>query len=265
MAKSARLSYLMATDTEGKDLQQADYFEQLHAWYQTDLGQYVYRAEAGELEHCLPDFVGYHIVQVGGGTDLAWLAPSPIRQRTLINHQQANGVLGQQIAASFMRLPLQPNSVDVVLLPHVLEFVEAPEVVLQQAAQALIASGRLLILGFNPGSLWGVARWFKGSGGGMPWNGCFHSLYRIRRWLAKLDCTIDSYKVFCYRVPRQSPSMQEHWSYMDSLGQTIWPTLGGIYLIVARKSLTPVDPVPVRQTLQSIPAKGRIIEPTTRS
>ena len=45
-----------------------------------------------------------------------------------------------------------------MLLPHTLEFATDPYAIVREVDRVLVGEGRLLVLGFRPWSLWGIAR-----------------------------------------------------------------------------------------------------------
>ena len=72
--------------------------------------------------------------------------------------------------------------VDLVVVPHALEFSENPHQVLREVARILVPEAQVVISCFNPWSLWGVRRAF-GSKTQYPWNGRFINLPRLKDWL----------------------------------------------------------------------------------
>src|SRR5690606_4575216 len=75
-----------------------------------------------------------------------------------------------RVAGSPAALPLASQSVDLLVLPHTLEYADDPHAVLREAERVLIHEGRLIIAGFNPWSLWG-ARHRLGRGHWLPAEG----------------------------------------------------------------------------------------------
>ena len=57
------------------------------------------------------------------------------------------------LRAKCHELPIATQSIDLVLLPHVLEFAEEPHAVLREVDRVMMPEGRLVIVGFNPWSL----------------------------------------------------------------------------------------------------------------
>ena len=66
------------------------------------------------------------------------------------------------------RLPLASDRLDAVLLPHTLDFVPDPRQVLREVERVLIPEGRVVILGFNALSSWGLVRLLYRGGGASP-------------------------------------------------------------------------------------------------
>ena len=97
--------------------------------------------------------------------------------------------------------PLEPGSLDLVLLHHALEAAESPHRLLSEAARSIIPDGKLMIIGFNPCSLGGISRWiiperfkaFKGSR--------FIHVRRLRDWLTLLGFNIEQVTYGSYINP----------------------------------------------------------------
>ena len=74
-----------------------------------------------------------------------------------ITHKLRIANLGSpDLYAKCHELPIATQSIDLVLLPHVLEFAEEPHAVLREVDRVMMPEGRLVIVGFNPWSLWGM-------------------------------------------------------------------------------------------------------------
>jgi SAM-dependent methyltransferase len=143
-------------------------------------------------------------------------------------------------------LPVQSDSVDVVVLPHTLEFETAPHDTLREVERILVAEGHAVILGFNPFSLWGLWRLFRWNRRAHPpWHGAFRSMLRIKDWLALLGFDIVLIRTFFFRPPLRHVGMMRRLAWLERLGGRLWPYLGGAYIVVARKrvvTLTPIKP-----------------------
>lgn len=91
------------------------------------------------------------------------------------------------IRAEYTYLPLATESVDVLILPHILEFEPDRHQLLREAERVLKPEGRLHILGFNPLSL--HAWWRPGGDSRLHW-GCI-SPGRVLDWLSLLQFTAE--------------------------------------------------------------------------
>jgi len=136
-------------------------------------------------------------------------------------------------------LPLAAHSVDLVVLPHVIEFARNPHDTLREAERILLPEGHLLLSGFNPFSLWGARRLFDRQGG-YPWNGRFVPLPRLKDWLALLGFEVVAGRMGCYAPPWRNEAWLGRCRFMDRAGDRWWPMLGGVYFLVAKKRVSGV-------------------------
>jgi len=132
-------------------------------------------------------------------------------------------------------LPIDSNSIDLILLPHVLEFSSNPHQILREAQRVLMAEGHVIICGFNPRSLWGARQWFGSAGHRYPWNGNFVSLPRLKDWLTLLDFEITAGRLCCYAPPFSQEKWLRRFNFMEIAGDRWWPISGGIYFLQAIK------------------------------
>ena len=91
----------------------------------------------------------------------------------------------------------------------------------------------MLILGFNPWSLFGLRRVWSGADARSvaPWRGNFVSLVRIKDWLQLLSFEPASGKLGCYIPPLQSATWQRRLAFMESAGDRWWGVAGGVYML----------------------------------
>lgn len=163
---------------------------QLAGWYSETLGQALAQFEQELLDTILPDLFGYHLLQIGNHKTLQWLKSSRIRHHVGITPDGIYLHDGSWVRGWYDSLPFRSNSLDVVILPHTLEFCADPQNVLQEATRVLLPEGHLLIFGFNPYSLWGVRRFFRSRDGSLPWGGQFLAAGLIEQWLGDFGCTV---------------------------------------------------------------------------
>lgn len=234
----------------------------LRDWFAGPVGKYVLDLECQHLARVLPDLFGYHIVQVGRPGDMDLAESSRIHHRLVICTERSVTPLPGCAVAEPDSLPLASDSIDVIILPHVLEFAPNPHRVLRETERTLIGEGHLVVLAFNPWSWWGLWRLVLGWRRRAPWNGHFYAVARIHDWLSLLDFDLVSVDRFAFCPPLRRAINRFGW--LEHLGAALWPALGGAMLIVARKRVLPLTPVRMRwQSRRTLIAAG-LAEPSAR-
>ena len=241
----------------------AQTWPQLQTWYRTELGQQLASHEADILAETLPNLFGYHLLQLGRLNTDDWLVSSRVSHCAVMDFQTATSNDDERRLYGLPdHLPIQTDSVDVMVLPHTLEFSLRPHAVLREAERVLIPEGHLVMLVFNPRSIWLFWRWLFGWRRKIPWCARFLSTARIRDWMELLGFDVVHIQGYFYRPPLQSRRLMHRLGVLERLGRRVWPMLGAGNLIVARKrvvTMTPIRPRwrPQRERLRT----AGLIEP----
>lgn len=215
----------------------------LSAWFASPLGQSLVSKEREVIDEQLHDLFGYHLMQLSVAGELDLTGASRI------SHQFAlypRIVASERLSAvsDFNHLPLPQNSIDVVLLHHVLDFSQNPHQVLRETAGVLISRGHLIIIGFNPWSLFGLwrllARFFSSA---PHWRHQSLRLGRVLDWLAVLDFEPVAVHQGFYRPPVERQNAVKYLQWMDRWGKRLCLPGGGFYVIVARKDSVAMIPL----------------------
>lgn len=210
---------------------------------ETYLGQAFVESERKEIEPLIRTLFGYYLLLLGEEAFLSCVEKSPTQHHIGIQPTRiANDhfFVGRQD-----KLPIQSSSVDVIYLPHCLEFMINPHEVLRESYRALVPEGYLIISCFNPWSLWGIRRRFFSFRKKTPWNGHFISVLRLKDWLALLGFDIIQQTPFFFRPPINHAGLLKYLKWLEIIGRWCWPFGSGAYLILARKrvmTLTPIKP-----------------------
>lgn len=228
-------------------------------WFDSALGSYLLSRELVYFDRAVADVFGFNAVQVGLPA-VAFLRNSRIPQRVRC------GLEGEaQVHADPMFLPFESQSIDLVLLPHVLEFSDNPHQVLREVERILRPEGRMILSSFNPRSLWGIVRALKAGDGRFPWNGVFLNLSRVKDWLELLGLEFSAGSMCCYRPPINRDSWLRRFRFMEPAGDRWWAMGGGVYFIQAVKRvhgmrlLTPSWKEPVKAVQALAPAGRKIV------
>jgi SAM-dependent methyltransferase len=197
-------------------------------WLATPPGQYLLAREQDYFDRTVADIFGYNALQLGL-PQVDFLRASRIACRL-----QADRAAPAGLRADFSDLPIASNSIDLVVLPHVLEFGDNPHQVLREVARVMLPEAQVLIACFNPWSLWGARRAFGGKAR-YPWNGRFINLPRLKDWLTLLELEITGGQMACYSPPCTTEKMLGRFAFMDAAGDRWWPIAGGVYFLQAVK------------------------------
>jgi SAM-dependent methyltransferase len=198
-------------------------------WFSTPLGAYLLGKEQAYLDDVTPDMFGFHALQLG-------LPQFDLLRENRITHRMRIDVGGAvNVRARVHELPLATQSVDLALLPHVLEFAEDPHAVLREIDRVMMPEGRIVILGFNPWSLWGLRSAIGPSRQEAPWNGKFVSLLRVKDWLALLGFEVSAGRLVCYVPPVKRDKWLQRLAFMEPAGDRWWAVGGAVYMLQAIK------------------------------
>jgi SAM-dependent methyltransferase len=200
----------------------------LNDWFATTQGQYLLGREQAFFDHSVTDIFGYNALQLGL-PEREFLRTSRMPLRVVAGREA-----GVQVRLNMDELALECASLDLVLLPHVLEFNEHPHQILREVERVLRPEGHLIISGFNPRSLWGVRR-ALGAKTGYPWRGNFIALPRLKDWLALLGFEVVAGRFACYAPPLTNPGWLERLHFMEPAGDRWWAVCGGVYFLQAIK------------------------------
>ena len=213
-------------------------------WFDQPLGRSLQAIEISALRDMLPKFFGTVSVQLGRVGRLDYMDACNTPSCILLDSVSVD--YPNQVRADVDTLPFASDSVDLVLLPHILDFANEPHQILREAQRVLSPEGHLLILGFNPYGLWGLWRLLARRRHQIPWQGNFVGLARIKDWLSLLDFDLSHGRMLYYRPPLQNEAMMERLRFMDALGNRWWPMAAAVYMVVAKKrvaGMTPLRPV----------------------
>ncbi|GLR26775.1 MAG TPA: class I SAM-dependent methyltransferase [Limnobacter sp.] len=214
----------------------------LDAWLSGPRGRYIVRREQQWMDATVPDLFGFRAVQLGTRM-LDGLRENRIPHRAYLTQGlaashplDATPLSPPDCVANFLELPFESQSLDLIVMPHVLEFSEDPHQLLREVERVLMPEGRVIITGFNPMSAWGLHHGlFKRWGKIWP-DGCqpLH-ISRLKDWLKLLSFEPELGRFGCYRLPFASEKKLERMDFMEKAGDRWWPVCGAVYFVCAVK------------------------------
>ncbi len=239
----------------------------LRDWYATPLGQAILAVERRLLARQLGNAFGYHLLQLGIDLELTLFEGCRVQRcfkaGPVVAGVAANGLAGSWSEAAgldearseeknrevpvvrcdFEALPFESDSLDVVVVHHVLEFANNPHAVLRELYRVVVPHGRILIVGFNPWSLFGMRMLASRFGRQPLWHNHLLAPARVTDWLQLLGFESERTDYGFHRLPFNRGAA---WSLADgdNAWSRYWP-MGGIYQITAVKEV--VTFIPLRQ------------------
>ncbi len=210
-------------------------------WLQSPPGRYVLAWEQKCFDQIVADVFGFHAVQIGL-PQMNTLAENrmPLHALLMHNNDRQNHTTSfhwHRIEGDANELPFATETIDLLVLPHVLEFAADPHQILREAERVLRPEGRLIISGFNPASLWGARQYLSRLIGSpyLPRDGQFMSLIRIKDWLQLLNFSLDRGHFGCYKLPLHGESSMSRMQFLEPMGNRWWPIFGAVFLVSAIK------------------------------
>ena len=209
------------------------------SWLESPPGRYLIDWEQSVIDAAVADVFGFHAVQVG---EPALDALRANRMPHRVHAQRAGdpppGHPGPRVCVEqFEALPFATQSLDLVVLPHALEFAFDPHQVLREVERVLRPEGRLIVTGFNPVSLWGARQTLMRGlwPPFLPREGHFIGVHRLRDWCRLLNFDVESVRYGCWRPPCRTAVWLERTRFMERAGDRWWPICGAVYLASAVK------------------------------
>jgi SAM-dependent methyltransferase len=210
-------------------------------------GQLLLENEQQVINELLPSLFGYHLLQMSMSETVDLSQGSPIHHRvSLITRSDIHQEMKIKgcLISSFDQLPIESDSVDVVVLHHVLDFSPHPHQVLKEVNRILIPRGHVIIVGFNPFSLFGLWKVFASLFTINPqWRYSSIAKRRLFDWFKLLDLEKSKVTHTFFRPPCASASLLRRLSFLETAGNKLGIPIGGAYVVLARKDVGAIIPI----------------------
>lgn len=218
--------------------------DRLETWYAAPRGQYLLAQEQALSGELLDSVFGYHQLQLGVTRSQQLAVNSRLGHKIYAN-AVAGGDVG--LVSEPDCLPFADDSIDVVILHHALEFAEQPHALLREAHRVLAPQGRILVLGFNPASLFGLSIRVTGWFPQRLWSGSHHiGTRRLNDWLHLLGADVHAVRHCFVTPPAGGDRLFRFLSRSDQLAMRYRLPLGGVYGVLAQKKVSTLTPSRIR-------------------
>jgi len=245
-------------------------YQRVHGWFETAVASFLLEKEIEMIARELPKGFGrvFLYSSVVGAHPLQHSLFEKSRAAYKIHFSSI--VLGesQKVAipnntmhcvGSLTSLPFDSDSIDTIVLHHALDIEWDVYQVLREAVRVLAPGGQLVILGFNPFSLFGISHFFLRFLQGAVWSRHFISSIRLSDWMHLLDLDMNDPQ-YAYNewplVLSESFSQKEclkekvQKGFQKALSLKGLQFLGAIYLISAKKKTLGMTLLPNRQMMK---------------
>lgn len=257
------------------------------SWGEFPAGEQIRQAINSVCNDYAERVFGYHFAKLGSLSSAITLEASPIRhhvnlvpdEKTLkkanvcderdrhdssSSHRdpfvqcQPSFVVGQSHS-----LPFSENSIDGFLLANELDFAQDPHEILREVDRVITQNGYVIISGFNPLSLAGIAKFLPVKHGNILHDARFFTSYRIKDWLQLLGFEIVEQR----QVMFSTLFFQQKWKGAVKLQEYLasyLPWCSAVYVILAKKRVIPMTAIkPKRNVKPRFSAVGASVRTST--
>ncbi len=238
--------------------------QQWDHWLTHFLGETLMKTEQQYLIKQFAERYGRYALLLGVPHQHSMLDPLAITKHVVLSPLINKNTAISYIEGSYKELPIASGSLDIVVIPHTLEFLDNPRQLLNEACRIVKPEGDIIIFGFNPYSLWGINKWWLKGHKKIPWHGHFISAKTIKNWLTLADFQLVRQDMLMFRPPLHRPSLMQKLTFLEWIGVKSKAFFGGVYVITAKAKVIPLTPIKLHWKQQISPLRVSISGPTMR-
>lgn len=208
-------------------------------WEDFPAGKQIQNAITDVCNDYVQRVFGYHFVKLGTLSAQIELPDCPINH---VVSQTAKLTEHTSVVGQSHVLPYSENSVDGFLLANELDFAQDPHQILREVDRVITANGYVMISGFNPLSLAGIAKFLPVKRGNVLHDARFFTAHRIKDWLQLLGFEIVEQR----HVMFSTLFFQYRWANIERAQaklSTYFPWCSAVYVILAKKRVVPMTAI----------------------
>jgi SAM-dependent methyltransferase len=207
----------------------------LEHWFQSILGRAMLANQRKVIDFYVSRCFGFHQASIGVSHRIPVGNSSNLGHRFNVSPFIEPDMPENTVISSSEELALTHDSADLLILHHALDFSSDPHQTLREVSRVLRSSGNLIIVGFNPISLWGVCRGLSRKREA-PWNNRFLSGRRVEDWCNLLDFKVEGLHYHFYAPPVNHLGLINRFAWMENFLNDKVP-LGAYYVLFAQKQV----------------------------
>ena len=222
----------------------------LTQWRQIPAGDAICELESQLIADKLNICFGHYLIKLGA------LSCELDCSRSLINHQfnfisSDKSISPTSVLSEYDELPVQNNSVDLMLLSHVLEFSVDPHQVLRETHRVLMPNGNLILTLFNPWSMLISHKIWPFTSKSVFRKARLFSIARVKDWLQLLGFELMDVKYDCYSTLLTEKTNWQNNNKWNRFLRWMLPKSGSVCVIIAKKREWPLTPIRPRLRIRT--------------
>ncbi|MCK5897928.1 MAG: methyltransferase domain-containing protein [Methylococcales bacterium] len=188
--------------------------EFLFSCYQTPRGKLLQAMEIEYLQKAIDLSYKQTLLQIGGlNFENEFLDCDLFQRFTILDNAGLGTNITAKIQAKAFSLPIQTETIDMIILPHLLEFDAHRFQTMREVERVLKPEGQLIILNFNPWSFWLRSQYLLDKRLAESWRGYFISRSRLLDWLKLLNFELKmtvEFEIDSFKTTRGSFSLNKN-------------------------------------------------------
>ena len=235
-----------------------------HDWSEFPAGMLIKQAITKVCDDYTQRIFGYHFVKLGSLSAQIPLTHSPIRHiisqtaelsldsdenkaphahlRESNEAEHTPVISESKVIGQSHVLPFSENSIDGFLLANELDFAQDPHEILREVDRVITQSGYVIISGFNPLSLAGIAKYLPVKRNNKLHDARFFTSFRIKDWLQLLGFEIIEQRQVMFSTLFFQPRCR-YSKKLQSYLSAYLPWCSAVYVILARKRVIPMTTI----------------------
>jgi|GEM_PF-1888100 len=217
------------------------------------------RIEQAALAEKLSHQFGYYMLLISNDS-LDLVKSCQVRHHFLVRETVSPDTKDQDntVLSSWYHLPFAPQSIDLVVLDHVLEYCASPSAILQQIQTILRPDGKLIITSYNPWRPYGYKLWRQRKKN-HPDKSHAHMISPTELKYCLKKTSFEVINTHYYGAKLSKTSTQKKDSFVDHFILSYLPFLSGGYMIEAINRTKVLTQLPTSWKPYKITAKKNII------